>query len=1180
MLDATPRSQFDIFPWNSNFEIGIAVVDRQHRHLVKLLNELAESYMHDGREAELERIINALIDYAGYHFRTEEALWAELPEDDMLLAEHVTAHNDFVDQVRVMQARLQTDDSTVLLEDLLSFLLTWLVHHILYEDKHFAVVLMQVRKGIDLETAKQHANTVMAAQASLLSQRVLSMYKELSSRTFALEREASFRQQAEQALLEQEQQWSSVLAMGNDNLWDLEFPSAETSCPEQLLRAEQFAKNDFKVHPDDWSRLQQELLQHLLGEKEVFFHLYRVVDADGNERWIQSRGKIIEHDAAGRPLRMVGTQTDVTERKTAELTLQRERDTRMLISEFATDFMVSSVEDFDSAINHALQRSCEYMQADRSYVFLMSADGHYINNTHEWCVAGIQAEIDNLQSIPVADLSWWFSQLREEGYVLLQSISDLPAEAQHEYYLLELQNIRSLYAYPLYIDQQLIGFMGSDSVVEERHWSSESIEFLNLMGDLLGIALGHRELHEKREQAIQQLERAEALAQLGRWRIEYASGLAICSQEVLRIFEHDSPDLSLDTETYMAFVHPDDRAPLRDAYNAAKAAKRELHLEHRIVLDGGRIKHLEVLGRFDSNAGNSPIMAEGTIQDVTEEVEHRDALQRLAYQDDLTGLPNRRSLEESLLQEMEYCAIHSCRLILALLDLDNFREANDQYGAALGDALLKALAQRLQRLFNEKAIIARVGGDEFVVLFSRLQADDADYQRVSQLLETVSKPLTVDGRTLILTASAGVTEYPQPTEIVAEQLIRQAQQALFQAKILGKRRLYKYDFDSEQDARELTDHLEKISQALENNELVLYYQPKVNMSSGHAFGAEALLRWQKSDGELVPPGEFLPALHDQPLEIEIGDWVIRSALAQMRLWKQQGLDIQVSVNVSSQQLFADNFVEKLSADLQNYPDLDPATLQLEVLESSMLRDLEAVSEVMHRCGKLGVGFALDDFGTGYSSLAYLKYLPAGVLKIDRSFIQEMLESTDDLSIISGVIGMANAFGMRVIAEGVETVEQGDMLLRLGCEHGQGYGIARPMPAQDIPNWIQQWRAVPSWTEQKLIEAHNLPLLYAEVEHRSWVTRLENGLQGEGEQAPLLEHQQCQVSTWLAKDAQSRFRDHPQLPRLLSLHEQLHSLGNQAITQQASGQSAAAQALLPKITKQRDLFLAELKSLTR
>src|SRR5699024_8505021 len=193
---------------------------------------------------------------------------------------------------------------------------------------------------------------------------------------------------------------------------------------------------------------------------------------------------------------------------------------------------------------------------------------------------------------------------------------------------------------------------------------------------------------------------------------------------------------------------------------------------------------------------------------------------------------------------------------------------------------------------------------------------------------------------------------------------------------------------------------------------------------------------------------------------------------------------------------------------------------------------------------------------------------------------EMLESTDDVSSISGVNGMANAFGMRVIAEGMETIEQGEMLLRLGCEHGQGYGIARPMPAQDIPDWIRQWRAVPSWAEQSLIEAQNLPLLYAEVEHRSWVTKLENCLQAGGEPAPLLEHWQCQVSTWLAKDAQSRFRDHPQLPRLLSLHEQLHSLGNQAITQQASGQSAAAQALLPKITKQRDLFLAELKSLTR
>src|SRR5699024_5000491 len=251
----------------------------------------------------------------------------------------------------------------------------------------------------------------------------------------------------------------------------------------------------------------------------------------------------------------------------------------------------------------------------------------------------------------------------------------------------------------------------------------------------------------------------------------------------------------LDAQTYLAFVHPHDRVALLEAYNAAKAERGELHLEHRIMLDGGRIKHLEVLGRFASSADNSPIMAEGTIQDVTEKVEQRDALQRLAYQDDLTGLPNRRSLEESLWQEMKYCASHGCRLLLALLDLDNFHEANDQYGAALGDALLKALAQRLQRLFGDKATIARVGGDEFVVLFSRLQidADDRHLQRLSQLLEAISEPLTVEGVKFFLTASAGVTEYPQPTEIVAEQLIRQAQQALFQAKMLGKRRLQKYD---------------------------------------------------------------------------------------------------------------------------------------------------------------------------------------------------------------------------------------------------------------------------------------------------------------------------------------------------------------------------------------------------
>lgn len=1178
MSDVTTRSQFDIVPWDPDFETGITIIDEQHRQLVILLNELARGYVCGISQSETERILDALIDYATYHFETEEALWAEIPETDSSFADHLKTHSSFASKVKAIRSSLKADDSHAQIDDLLSFLTGWLVHHILYEDKYFSLVLLQIRKGTDLQTAKQSARTALTGQTSALIKRVLSMYRRLASRTLTLQRDAHSREVAHQALLDQEQHWSSVLGASSDNLWDWSFTSADAIHNDQLLTAERFSQSGFTVHPDDWPSLRQDFINHLTGQSDVFLHQHRITDAEGSERWVQSRGKIIEQDSAGHPKRMVGTQTDITERKTAELTLQRERDIRTLISEFAADFMASSSEDFDAAISRALQRSGEYMQADRTYVFLVSADGQRMNNTHEWCAAGIEPEIENLQGVPSSALPWWWSQFRDVGYVLVPRVSDMPAEAKNEYKILESQGIRSVCVYPLYIGKELVGFMGNDSVAEERHWGEEVIEFLGLMSDLLGIALGHRQLHQKRAQAISQLERAEQQAQLGHWHIDYDSDEVIWSQEMFRIFECDATRFIPNVESYLELTHPDDRASVHRSYKNAKATLSELLLEHRVLLTAGKVKHLEVRGRFHKNSKGYPTVAEGTIQDVTEKAQHRESLQRLAFEDSLTGLPNRRSIESTLAEKMDYCERHNCCLALALLDLDNFSQINDQHGAALGDALLKALAQRLKRLLDDTAIIARVGGDEFMVLFTRLQHDDSYYQQLNRLLAIISQPLTIDGIDIVLSASIGATQFPQPIQVAAEQLVRQTQQALFQAKILGKGHFQNYDIGSEQDARERTDHLEQIRKALHAGEFVLYYQPQVYMKTGTVFGVEALVRWQKSSGELVPPGDFLPVLLNHPLEVELGDWVIRTALAQMRAWKQQGLDIQVSVNVSSQQLFDHAFVEKLSQDLHYYSDISPSALQLEVLESSMLNDLDSVSGIMQRSRKLGVSFALDDFGTGYSSLAYLKHLPASVLKIDQSFVREMMESTDDLSIISGVIGMAKAFGMHVIAEGVENIEQGNLLLRLGCEQAQGYGIARPMPAAKFPSWLRDWTAAPSWLGQQPVEIQNLPLLYAEVEHQHWVMELEQWLCGESENTPTLDHHKCKVGIWIDNEAHGRFGLHDKFSHMVNLHRNLHSIGQSAISMRAKGESETALMMLPQIRQQRDLFLTELRAL--
>jgi EAL domain-containing protein (putative c-di-GMP-specific phosphodiesterase class I) len=313
-----------------------------------------------------------------------------------------------------------------------------------------------------------------------------------------------------------------------------------------------------------------------------------------------------------------------------------------------------------------------------------------------------------------------------------------------------------------------------------------------------------------------------------------------------------------------------------------------------------------------------------------------------------------------------------------------------------------------------------------------------------------------------VSASLGVTFYPQTDDIDADQLLRQADQSMYQAKLAGKNRYHVFDAEHDRSLRGHHESQDHIRTALVEREFVLYYQPKVNMRTGKVVGAEALIRWQHPEKGLLPPAAFLPVIEDHPLAIDIGEWVIDTALTQVELWRAAGLDIPVSVNVGALQLQQPTFVERLRSILALHPTLEPGCLDLEVLETSALEDVEGISLLMRTCRGMGVTFALDDFGTGYSSLTYLKRLPAKLLKIDQSFVRDMLDDPDDLAILKGVIGLASAFHREVIAEGVETIAHGVLLLQLGCDLAQGYGIARPMPAHQMPAWCATWRPDAAW----------------------------------------------------------------------------------------------------------------------
>jgi diguanylate cyclase (GGDEF)-like protein/PAS domain S-box-containing protein len=447
--------------------------------------------------------------------------------------------------------------------------------------------------------------------------------------------------------------------------------------------------------------------------------------------------------------------------------------------------------------------------------------------------------------------------------------------------------------------------------------------------------------------------------------------------------------------------------------------------------------------------------------DITSVRTYQEQLEHIAHFDSLTNLPNRVLLADRLKQAMAQCQRHNQSLAVAFMDLDGFKVVNDKHGHNVGDELLITVSQRMKDALREGDTLARIGGDEFIAVLVDLGKFEDCELVLKRLLKAASDPVTLGDEIMHVSASIGVTLYPQ-NKVDAEQLIRHADQAMYVAKQAGKNRFHFFDTVQENAVKTQWKSIGNVISALEKHQFILHYQPKVNMRTGEIIGAEALIRWQHPVDGLIPPLVFLPIIEGRAISLKIGEWVIETALKQIVQWQEIGLDISISVNISAYQLQQTDFSTRLQALLAAYPEVNPNKLELEILETSALHDISQVSDTMDKCNELGVRFALDDFGTGYSSLTYLRRLPAYLIKIDQSFVRDMLQDADDLAIVEGVVSLTKAFQRKVIAEGVETVAHGLALLQLGCELAQGYGIARPMIASEIPKWVDYWKVDDSW----------------------------------------------------------------------------------------------------------------------
>lgn len=596
------------------------------------------------------------------------------------------------------------------------------------------------------------------------------------------------------------------------------------------------------------------------------------------------------------------------------------------------------------------------------------------------------------------------------------------------------------------ISNELHRLLESDSPVLHMPAGSEADEIGRLVGDVNSLI---RNLDDR----TARLTEAQHIAHLGSWEWNPAAGSLMWSDEMYRVLGFAPQEFPATVERLIAAAHPDDRRTVADAIDAVMRGGKGYRIEHRIVRPDGTQRTVHAEAEVALAEAGSRIRVLGTLHDVTEYHQAMTRLQHLANHDPLTGLPNRLLLQDRINQLVVDADSDGCLMAVMFLDLDRFKNINDTLGHETGDALLREVAERLRACVRLGDTVARVGGDEFaIVLHGIAQPDDAA-QIARKILQTLEPVFDVAGRELFITASIGITIYPFEDREVGH-LLRNADAAMYGAKDLGRNTFRFYDADlNQRTARRLTMEM-ALRQALKREEFLLNYQPQASLKTSAIMGVEALIRWQHPDLGRVPPAEFIPLAEETGLIVPIGEWVLRTACAQARVWQEMGRTLELAVNLSARQFEHLDLARCVRAILGE-TGLEPGRLVLELTESLLTGNTPKILAAMNELHDLGVGFSIDDFGTGYSSLAYLKRFPIGTLKIDRSFIRDVPHDPGDAAITRTIIAMAHGLGMQVIAEGVETLEQLEFVRTHRCDAIQGYYVSEPVTTETMSEMLRQ-----------------------------------------------------------------------------------------------------------------------------
>jgi diguanylate cyclase (GGDEF)-like protein len=478
------------------------------------------------------------------------------------------------------------------------------------------------------------------------------------------------------------------------------------------------------------------------------------------------------------------------------------------------------------------------------------------------------------------------------------------------------------------------------------------------------------------------------------------------------------------------------------------------NFESRVHRRNGEIIWISENARSVYNSDGSLLFFEGTVEAITERKLHEAEIQFQATHDALTGLPNRTLLYDRMQQAVLHSERYGNLTAIAFLDLDQFKFINDSLGHQVGDELLKITAQRLTSCLRESDTVARQGGDEFVLLLTDQPNEEAITQTMQRVLHEVSQPWKANDLDFQITCSIGLTLCPDDGRD-AETLLKNADSAMYKAKELGRNNFQYFSAEMNTSVTDRLELLNRLRQAITNEDFVLHYQPKVSLASHRIVGAEALVRWNSAHSGMVSPASFIPLAEETGLIIPLGIWVLRTACRQNRAWQDAGYPpIPISVNLSPRQLARGDIVEVVKRILDE-TGLQAQYLELEITESVMTTDVEKSFALLTQLRALGVKISLDDFGTGYSSLSYLKRFPVDTLKIDQSFVRDIATDQDSGAIVKAIISLGRNLNLTVLAEGIETDDQFRFLLANGCDEGQGYLMSKPIPNKNFVDLLTQ-----------------------------------------------------------------------------------------------------------------------------